>query len=77
MGCGCGKKNVMPRRVTLRPTVGPRPLVGGSSAGATPTEVRALGLQKAVGVGESRRLDEQRLLLEKKRREAIAKRLNK
>jgi hypothetical protein len=77
MGCGCGKRNVMPRTTTLRPTVGPRPIVGGTAAGANPAEIRALGMQQNVGLGETRRLDEQRLRLEKLRRQAIAKRLNK
>jgi hypothetical protein len=77
MGCGCAKKNIMPRTANLRPTVGPRPVVGGLSAGANPAEIRALGMQSNVGIGETRRLDEQRLRLEKLRRQAIAKKLNK
>ena len=77
MGCGCGKKNTMPRSVTLRPTVGPRPVVGGTAAVANPAEIRALGMQQNIGLGETRRLDDQRLKLEKLRRAAIAKRLGK
>jgi hypothetical protein len=76
MGCGCGKRSV-PRTFGLRPTVGPRPIQGGTAAGPSPAEVRALGMQKAVTVGETRRMDEQRQLLEKMRRAAIKKRLNK
>lgn len=75
--CGCGKKNTMPRTIALRPTVGPRPIVGGTSAGANPAEIRALGLQQNIGIGETKRLDEQRLRLERLRRTAIANRLNK
>lgn len=77
MGCGCGKKSSPVRRPALRPSVGPRPLVGGSAAGANPTELRALGMQKAVSLGDSRRMDDQRLRAEKLRREAIRRRLNK
>jgi hypothetical protein len=77
MGCGCGKRGSMPRRITLRPTIGPRPLVGGSAAGPSPAELRALGMQQNTFVGESRRMDEQRQRLEKMRRQAIMKRLGK
>lgn len=77
MACGCGKRSSPVRRPTLRPSIGPRPLQGGTAAGASPAEIRALGMQKAVSVGESRRMDDQRLRAEKLRREAIKKRLNK
>ena len=76
MGCGCGKRS-MPRSFGFRPTVGPRSIQGGSAAGPSPAAVRALGLQTAVSVTETRRMDEQRQRLEKLRREAIKKRLNK
>lgn len=77
MGCGCGKRSSLPRRATLRPSVGPKSIQGGSAAGPTPSQVRALGMQSSVTLGESRKMDEQRLRAEKLRREAIKKRLNK
>jgi hypothetical protein len=78
MGCGCGKRGTSVRRTpTLRPTIGPLSIRGGSAAGATPSEIRALGMQQSTTVGETRKMDEQRLKLEKIRREAIKKRLNK
>jgi hypothetical protein len=77
MGCGCGKKSSSPRRITLRPTIGPRSIQGGTAAGPSPAEIRALGMQQATSIGESRRMDDQRLRAEKLRREAIKKRLNK
>jgi len=77
MGCGCGKRSAAPRRRTLRPSVGPRSLKGGTAAGPSPAEIRALGLQKATGATETRRLDEHRRRIEKLRRDAIKKRLNK
>lgn len=76
MACGCGKRSA-PRTVTMRPTIGPRPIQGGTAAGPSPAELRAIGLQKNVSVGEARRMDEQRLRLEKLRRAAITAKLNK
>lgn len=79
MGCGCGKRSSPSRRgaIGLRPSVGPRSIQGGSAAGPSPAELRALGMQQSVSIGESRRMDDQRLKAEKLRREAIKKRLNK
>lgn len=77
MGCGCGKKSVTSTRLTIRPSVGPRSVQGGIAAGVSPSTLRAAGLQTSVSVGQSRRMDEQRLRLEKLRRDAIQKRLNK
>lgn len=77
MGCGCGKRSSSPRRRTLRPSVGPRSIKGGTAAGPSPAEVRALGLQGNSSVGENKRLDEHRRRIEKLRRDAIKKRLNK
>lgn len=77
MGCGCGKKSSTPRRSTLRPSVGPRSIQGGSAAGPSPAQIRALGMQTSVSLGTSRRMDDQRLRAEKIRRDAIKKRLNK
>lgn len=77
MGCGCGKKSSSPRRKTLRPSVGPRPMVGGSAAGPSPAELRALGMQKSMSMTESRRMDEQRKHIEQLRRKAMKKSLGK
>lgn len=77
MACGCGKKNVVPRRVNLRPVVGPTPIQGGTAAAVAPATVRALGMQASVTLTESRRLDEQRQRLERLRRDAIKRRLSK
>lgn len=77
MGCGCGKRSSSPRTRTLRPSVGPRSLTGGTAAGPSPAEVRALGLQSATTTNEIRRLDDHRRRIEKLRRDAIRRRLNK
>lgn len=77
MGCGCGKRSSSPRRRTLRPSVGPRAMKGGTAAGPSPSAMRALGAQKATSLTETRRLDEHRRRIEKLRRDAIKKRLNK
>ncbi len=77
MGCGCGKRSSSPRRRVLRPSVGPRSVVGGTAAGPNPAEISALGLQSATSVTESRRLDEHRRRIEKLRRDAIKRKLNK
>ena len=77
MGCGCGKKSAMPRRRTLRPSIGPRSIQGGTAAGPSPAEVRALGMQSATSLGDARRLDDHRRRIEKLRRDAIKRRLNK
>jgi hypothetical protein len=77
MGCGCGKKSSSPRRRTLRPSVGPQSIQGGSAAGPSPAQIRALGMRQSQGVRENKRMDAQRLQAEKLRRDAIKKRLNK
>lgn len=77
IGCGCGKKSSSPRRRTLRPSVGPRSIKGGTAAGPSPAAIMALGLQKSTSVTETRRLDEHRRRIEKLRRDAIKRRLNK
>jgi hypothetical protein len=84
MGCNCGGgRRSAPRnfrRKALKPSVGPTS-VQGQAAGPSNAQLRALGLQKnlsqAVSVSETRRLDENRRQLEKKRRDAIRRRLNK
>ncbi len=77
MGCGCGKKGVVRRTPALRATVGPKSIKGGTAAGPSPGELRALGLQKAVSLTESRQMDAQRRRVEKLRRDAIRRKLGK
>lgn len=78
MGCGCGKRSAPAGfRRTLAPSAGPRPIQGGTAAGPTPAQLRALGAQQAVTPGEVRKLDEHRRRIEKLRRDAVKKRLNK
>ena len=75
MGCGCGKKGVVAKRFpTMRPTVGPKSV---PTNAPTPTELRTIGLQKAVSLTESRTMDAQRRRIETLRREAIKKAFNK
>lgn len=76
MGCGCNKGSSR-FRGRYRPALGPRPVPGGSASGPTPSQIRALGMQKSTSIGETRRMDDQRLKAERVRREAIKKRLNK
>lgn len=78
MSCGCGKKSSPSNlnRPSLRPSIGPKAVSGGVAA-VNPIEVRQLSLTQNVSIVESRRMDEQRQKLEKMRREAIKKRLNK
>ncbi len=81
MGCNCGGgRRGAPRnfrKKVLTPTVGPKSIQGGAAAGPGPVQLRALGLQKAISFTESRRMDENKRQLEKKRRQAIQRRLNK
>lgn len=75
--CGCGKRST-PRRVpTLRPSVGPRSIQGGTAAGPSPSELRALGMQEATSLVEARQMDAQRRRMEKIRRDTIRKKLGK
>lgn len=77
MGCGCSRKGAMAKRArTLRPASAPRSLQNTVNT-PNPAEIRALGNANAVSLGESRRMDNQRLTAEKLRRAAIKKRLNK
>lgn len=76
MACGCGRRSA-PRTAAMRPSVGPRPVQGGLAAAPNPAQIRAIGLPQNMSLGETRKMDEQRQLLEKVRREAIRKRLNK
>lgn len=78
MGCGCGKRGVKAGfRRAVAPSVGPRSIQGGTAAGPNPAQLRALGLQTSTSPVEIRRLDEHRLRIEKLRREAMRRRLNK
>ncbi len=74
--CGCNKKGVVRRTPAVR--VGaPKSVQGGVSAGPTPIELRALGLQKAVSLTDSRTADSQRRRIEKLRRDIIKKKFGK
>lgn len=78
MSCGCGKRGVSTGyRRTLAPSVGPKSIQGGTAAGPSPLQLRALGLQQAISPTEGRKLDEHRRRIEKLRRDAIRKSLNK
>lgn len=74
--CGCGKRTSPSRGVTVRPNLGPRPTVSLAS-GATPTQVRALGMQATTSLTTARQMDGQRRRVEKLRRDAIKNSLNK
>lgn len=75
MGCGCGKGGSRRRR-TIAPSINSL-AVRNSGAPPTTAEVRALGLQQSVSINETRRLDDQKRLIERKRRDAIRRRLGK
>lgn len=75
--CGCGKKSAPSHIPSVRPTVGPVSVQGGVAAGATPATLRALSLQVAQSPKSAARLDQARLDIMKKRREAIRNKLNK
>ena len=75
--CGCGKKGVTRRAPTLRPSIGPRSVSGGVAAGPTPIELRALGMQNAQSLTESRNVDVERRRIEKLRRDAIKRKFGK
>lgn len=79
MGCGCGggRRNTVARTRALRPTTGPRSIQGGTAAGTSPATLRALGLQQSTTLGQTRQLDAERRRVEKLRRDAIKRRLNK
>lgn len=85
MGCGCGKGKRGVRRRTIngraqnvRPVTSVQGSVqGGVAAGATPEQLRALGLQSNTAPVSPQRLDADRRRVEKLRREAIRRALNK
>lgn len=60
----------------MRPSVGPRSIPRGT-AGATPSTLRALGLQSAISPMENVKIDEKRRKIERMRREAVKKKFNK
>lgn len=73
MACGCGRKSSPSRTQALRPSVGSRPQKTVSTA-----SLRALGLQQqSVSLTEARQMDTQRRRIEKLKRDAIRKSLNK
>jgi hypothetical protein len=75
--CGCGKKSTPNRAINYRPTIGPKPVMGGVAAGTSPEMVRALNLQQAATPKTANRLDAERLEMMKRRREAIRAKFNK
>jgi hypothetical protein len=76
--CGCNKgRRGVTRRSNQRPTVGPRPVSGGASAGATPEQLRALGLQSNTSAKSANKLNAERLEILKSKRAAVRKKLNK
>lgn len=85
MGCGCGggKRNVTRRTVNgIRANrVSSGPISGsvqsGISAGASPEQIRALGLQSNTAPKTVQKLDADKRRVEKLRRAAIRKALNK
>ena len=84
MGCGCGggkrgvrRRTINGRAQNVRPVTAVQGSVqGGIAAGATPEQLRALGLQSNAPVSPQR-LDADRRRVEKLRREAIRRALNK
>lgn len=82
-GCGGGKRGVRRRTINGRSVnVSPINTVqgsvqGGVAAGATPEQLRALGLQQNTGAVSPQRLDADRRRVEKLRREAIRRAMNK
>jgi len=86
MGCGCGggKRGVRRRTIngqarTVQAVAGPvtGSVQGGISAGASPEQLRALGLQTNTAPVSPQRLDADKRRVEKLRREAVRRALNK
>lgn len=89
MGCGCGRgSNKSKPGGTLRGVgaIGPgRSVTGGIAAGQTPSQMRALELQKRKDVrflkgipgAQPTNLTKERRLIEKKRRDMILRKLGK
>jgi len=72
MGCGCNKGSSSSRG-RYRPAFRAKTSSGGLASGPTPSQIRALGMQKSTSIGETRRMDDQRLKAERVRRDAIKK----
>lgn len=70
--CGCSKRGSAPRRTTFRSN---RPVRREVAPTPSFSELRALGVSPAKP--ETRHLDEQRRRIDRLRRDAIKKRLNK
>jgi hypothetical protein len=87
MGCGCkgGRKGTSVRRAPtsgggvrlIRPTVGPTPAIGGVAAGPSPAQLRALNLPNNAAPVTPGRMDADKRRIERLRRAAIQKALNK
>jgi len=80
MGCNCGKNRGRRSRTReLRPTSGPvqNATNNGVAAGAGPAELRALNILKTTGPRPGRRVNAERKRIDRLRRAAIQKSLNK
>ena len=75
--CGCNKKSTLGRASSYRPTIQPRAVTGGITAGASPETVRALSLQSNVTQKQGVQLNAERLEMLRRRREAIRAKFNK
>jgi hypothetical protein len=76
--CGCNKgKRGVTRRANQRASVGPRSISGGASAGASPEQLRALGLQNNTSAKSANKLNAERLQILKAKRDLVRKKLNK
>ena len=79
--CSCNKKSSSKRQIlNTGGTIGsgsPRPVNGQISAGASPAQIRALGIQSSVAPKSANKLNADRLRIEKIRREAVRKAFNK
>lgn len=82
--CGCNKKLNANRRSfavngsrIVRTNPATLSVQGGSAAGATPEELRALGLQNNTNPKENARVNADKRRIEKLRRDAIRNALNK
>lgn len=82
--CGCNKGSSSKRVVVngnnvrvSRLSTGPQSVQGGPAAGATPEQIRALGLQNNTSPQQAAKINADQRKLEKIRREAIRRALNK
>lgn len=76
--CGCGKKSTISSRApAYRPSIGPRPVVGGVAAGPSQETVRALNMQSNISPKTAVQLNAERLEMMRRRREAIRAKFNK